>query len=71
MINLKQAVDLARNFLSSSAGMAMLFANLDSVAEKDGKWVVTFKYTPLLPAPVSLTVDIDKDTGEVLGFTKN
>jgi len=70
-MNLKQAVDLARDFLSSSAGIATLFTNLDSVSEQDGKWVVTFKYVTMLPPPASLTVEIDKDTGEIMGFTKN
>lgn len=70
MIKLKEAVDLAKSFLSTSAGVATLFTNLESVAENNGRWVVTFRYT-FMSLASSYTVEIDKDSGEVLQYAKS
>jgi hypothetical protein len=67
---LKQAVDLAKNFLSSSAGMPTLFSTLDSVSEEEEKWIVIFKCVYFLPPPVSYRVEIDKNTGEIMEYRK-
>ena len=71
MITLEQAVDLGKNFLSSSAGMPTLFSTLDSVSEEGEKWIVIFKCVFFLPPPVSYRVEIDKNTGEIMGYSKN
>ena len=71
MIKLKEAVDLAKNFLSTSAGVATLFTNLESVSEKNGRWVVAFKYTTALLPSTTYTVELDKDSGEVLQYAKS
>ena len=69
MIKLKEAVDLAKSFLSTSAGIATLFTDLESVSEKNGRWVVAFKYTTLQLSS-TYTVELDKDSGEVLHYAK-
>ncbi len=71
MITLKRAVDLGKNFLSSSAGMPTLFSTLDSVSEEGEKWIVIFKCVLFLPPPVSYRVEIDKNTGEIMGYSKS
>ncbi len=71
MITLKRAVDLGKNFLSNSAGMPTLFSTLDSVSEKEGRWIVIFQCVFFVPPPVSYSVEIDKNTGEIMGYSKS
>ena len=68
MIALQQAVDKAKNFLSTSAGVPTLYCTLNTVSKENTKWVVTFKYSAFMVESL-YTVEVD-DKGEIIGYTR-
>jgi hypothetical protein len=67
MVNLKQATALAKKFLEDNG---VYLTTLKDVCLQDDKWVVSFEYSFLLTLPTVYVVELEKESGEVIGYHK-
>lgn len=65
MVTFKEAVRIAKDFLTEYAGLYGGYLELEEIEKKDAKWTIKFRYLGSV-----YEVTVEDETRDVVGFKK-